>query len=82
VDEGGVDDAVGCRSTAAQAVEVLQGPVNRFGAGCDERGCSFLRASETEHLMAVCEQFSDNSGADKAGGSRDEDAHVMFSRLI
>jgi hypothetical protein len=32
--------------------------------------------------MAIRDKFADNCGADEAGGSRDEDAHAMFSRLI
>jgi hypothetical protein len=31
--------------------------------------------------MAVREQFADDRGADEASGTRDEDAHVMFSQV-
>jgi hypothetical protein len=32
--------------------------------------------------MSVREQFADDSGTDEAGGSRNKDAHVMFSQSI
>jgi hypothetical protein len=54
--------------------------MDRLGAGRGERGRSLLRAGEAEDLMAVRDQFADDSGADEAGRSRDKDAHVRISQ--
>ena len=82
MDEGEVSHTVSGFGPPAQALQVLQRAVVGFGPGCLERQRALLRAGETEHLMAVGEQFLDDGGADETGRSGDENTHGMgFSCL-
>ena len=64
----------------AKAFEIVERAAMDLGAHGCEGLCSGLGADETEHLMARCDEFADDGGADKAGRAGDEDAHVKNLR--
>ena len=80
--EGRVDDSVRPARAVAKAFQILK----RAAMGLGTHGCECLHsgvgAGETEYLMARCDEFADDGGADKAGRAGNEDAHVKVSNGV
>ncbi len=82
MDEGGVDDAVGGRRAAPQAVEVFNRAAMHRGAGPFDRSGGGIGAGEAEHLVARGEEVLDDGGADEAGGACHENTHEIISIMV
>ena len=80
--EGGVDDGVRLARAVAKAFQIVERAAMDLGAHGCERSRSGFGAGETEHLMARCDEFADDGGADKAGRAGNEDAHVKVSSVV
>src|SRR5215467_10129861 len=78
VDEGGVDHAVRCGSSAAQAFKILERTAVHFGARRFERLGGGSRARETEHLMARGEKLANDGGTDETRGPGNENQHLSI----
>ena len=78
--EGGVDHGIRLARAVAQAFQIVERAAMDLGAHGGEGFRSGFGAGETEHLMARCDEFADDRGADKAGRAGDEDAHVKNLR--
>ena len=73
--EGEVDDTVGLCGTGAKCLQIPKIAPMGDGAGCHERLRGAVGASETEHAVAMAEEFVDDSRPDQARATRDEDVH-------
>ena len=80
--EGRVDDGVGLAHAVAKAFQIFERAAMDVGARGRECPHSSIGAGETEHLMARCDEFADDGGADKAGRAGHEDAHVKVSKDV
>ena len=80
--EGGVDDGIRLARAVAKAFEILERAAMDFRAHGRERARAGVGAGETEHLMARCDEFADDGGADEAGGAGNEDAHGKSPMLF
>ncbi len=76
VNEGGVDDAVGRRRAAFQAVVIGEIAALDLGARGRERLSAGIRAREAEDLVACGEELVDDGRADETGCTCYKDAHV------
>ena len=79
--EGGVDDGIRLARAVAKAFQILQRAAMDFRAHGSELLCSGVGAGKPEHLVARCDQFADDGGADKSGGAGKEYAHVKVSKV-
>jgi hypothetical protein len=73
--EGQVDDAIGCRGTGRQAIEVLEIAPMHLCPGrrhCPGRG---IRTRQAHDLMAGVDELGNNRGTDKTRRTGDEHAH-------
>ena len=80
--EGRVDDGVRLARAVAKAFQIFERAAMGLGAHGCERSCAGIGAGETEYLMARCDEFADDGGADKAGRAGNEDAHVKVSNGV
>ena len=76
--EGGVDDSVGRRCSAAQAFQVFEVALMRLSAGGDQRCYARIAASKAEHLMTCVDQLADDSRTYEACSSCNKDLHLLF----
>lgn len=66
----------------AQAFQVSQIASMYLSTGGNKGLGGFIRASETEHLMARVDQLSDDSGPYEACGACDENAHIHCPLVV
>ena len=80
--EGRVDDGVRLARAVAKAVQIFErAAMNASAHGREHLGAGF-GADEAEYFMARCDEFADDGGADKAGRSGHEDAHLKVSNGV
>jgi len=78
--ESQVNDAVRCRRTGAQAVEVFETAAMDLGAAGRHRCGGSFRARQAKHPMAGSDQLRDHGGPDEPRCSGYEYAHVDSTR--
>ena len=74
--EGRVDDGVRLARAVAKAFQIFEQAAMGLGAHGRECSRSGVGAGEAEYLMAGCDEFADDGGADKAGRAGNEYTHV------
>src|SRR5580698_6305779 len=80
--EGGVDDGIGRRCSAAQAFQVLQVASMRLGARGLKRLCACIRPRRSKDLVACTEEFFHDCGTDESGSAGNEYTHMCLPELI
>ncbi len=75
VTEGEVDDPLGQLGGLADDVEVVEGTADDRGPGGGDRRGRGIRAGERGHRVTGGEEFGQDHGPDRPGGTREEDLH-------
>jgi hypothetical protein len=82
VTEGGVNDGIGCGSSAAQAFQIFQVASLYLSPNGGQRPAALIAARKTEHLMACADEFRDNPGTDESCCTCYENAHSNLLDLL
>jgi hypothetical protein len=67
--ECGVDDAIGCGRSGAQALEIFERAAMHLGSRGSNGYCALIGAGATDHLIAWVDELLNNCGTYETGGA-------------
>jgi hypothetical protein len=81
VDKGGVNHTIRHSGSTPQAFEVFKITSMRLSTSGENRLCSLIGSSTSEHLVARADQLGNNGRTDKSCSTRNENTHILNSLI-